>query len=195
MTVERVQLSGAMHAVITGMEELSSPGLSGPARSRIEGDTFVVVPDECGEITLVRSSGGAKLDVRVGAGGAPPPVHVRVPRGLAIDADMTAGTIEAAALSGPLRIRLGGGSIRLDACDGPVDVGVSAGSVVAALRVTERSRVRCDAGIVRVTLLGGSDVTARFVGHPARHVVVAGAGRAPLDVEVGVGTAEVDTAM
>lgn len=190
MTVARVRLAGAMHAVVTGVDDLVSPGLSGPARSRVEGDTFVVVPDEPDAITEVRSTPGVNVTVRIGTG-ATPPVHVRVPRGLAIHAELSAGTIDVAALSGPLHIRLRGGSVRIDACDGPVDVDLGAGTVVAALRVTEPSRVRCGAGSVRIALLEGSNATARVAGRDESDAVVVGDGAAPLDVEVTAGHAEV----
>jgi hypothetical protein len=84
---------------------------------------------------------------------------VRMRPDLPLDAGVTAGSLKIAGMTGPMRIAVAGGSAKLDRFRGPLDLSVEAGSVKAGgLLATGSSRIRCQAGSVRVNLERGSSV-------------------------------------
>jgi hypothetical protein len=87
---------------------------------------------------------------------------VRMRPDLALDASVTAGSLKIAGVTGPLRVAVAGGSARIDQFGGPLDLSVEAGSVRASgLLVAGSSRIRCQAGSVRIHLERGSSVKVR----------------------------------
>jgi hypothetical protein len=132
---------------------------------------------------------------------------VRMRPDLALDAGVTAGSLKIAGMTGPLRIAVAGGSAKLDRFHGPLDLSVEAGSVKGSgLLATGSSRIRCQAGSVRINLERGSSVRIRakaelggvvlpgdpegerwLAGGGLREVTV-GDGEALLEVEANMGS-------
>lgn len=132
---------------------------------------------------------------------------VRVNPELAVEAEVTAGSLEVVGVTHGLRFRATAGSVKATGCAGPVDGVVQAGSAKLELRPTGASRVRCESGSVDLRLLPGSDVTVRTdleLGDlkvydndgttskpPSREPLVVGAGTATFDLEVVMGSIKV----
>ncbi|HEY2957280.1 MAG TPA: hypothetical protein VGM21_03585 [Actinomycetota bacterium] len=134
---------------------------------------------------------------------------IRMRPDLALDAGVTAGSLKVAGLTGPLRVSLAGGSARVERFAGPLDLAVEAGSLRGSgLLTAGSSRVRCQAGSVRLHLERGSSVKVRARaelgnvvlpgdadgerwlaggGGEAREVTV-GDGEALLEIEVNMGS-------
>jgi hypothetical protein len=87
---------------------------------------------------------------------------IRMRPDLPLDATVTAGSLKVAGVTGPLRVAVAGGSAGLDEFRGPLDLSVEAGSVKGSgLLVSGSSRIRCQAGSVRIHLERGSSVKVR----------------------------------
>lgn len=136
------------------------------------------------------------------------PLVVRVNPELAVEAEMSAGSLSVSDLRGPLTVEVSAGSASLERVAGPLDVRAQAAAVRIRTRLDEgQSRVRCDAGNVSVALEPGSDVRVRAScelgrirvhaaeewqgkGMGSREIVI-GQGRATLDVETTMGAVDV----
>ena len=106
-------------------------------------------------------------------------------------------------LPGLSRVRVTAGTAKVADVDGPIDLLVQAGSATLDAQITKgRSRVRVASGTANVSLRRGSDVrvhTEAQLGRVTWTGVVSGQskeveigrGRAALDVEVLVGTAQI----
>jgi hypothetical protein len=87
---------------------------------------------------------------------------IRMRPDLPLDASVTAGSLKVAGVTGPLRVAVAGGSAKVDRFGGPLDLSVEAGSVKGSgLLVAGSSRIRCQAGSVRIHLERGSSVKVR----------------------------------
>jgi hypothetical protein len=87
---------------------------------------------------------------------------VRMRPDLALDVELSAGTVRVDGVTGPMRLELRAGSIRVEGARGPLDASVAAGSLrLDAMLRTGESRVRCDASSVRINLERGSSVLVR----------------------------------
>jgi hypothetical protein len=133
---------------------------------------------------------------------------IRMRPDLPLDAGVTAGSLKVAGLTGPLRVSVAGGSARVDRFAGPLDLSVDAGSLRGSgLLVAGSSRVRCQAGSVRLHLERGSSVKVRaraelgnvvlpgdedgerwLAGGGGAREVTVGDGEALLEVEVNMGS-------
>ncbi|HEX6677022.1 MAG TPA: hypothetical protein VF486_18590 [Actinomycetes bacterium] len=133
---------------------------------------------------------------------------VRMRPDLALDATVTAGSLKIAGITGPLRVAVAGGSARFDQFRGPLDLSVEAGSVKSSgVLASGSSRIRCQAGSVRIHLERGSSVKVRAkaelgnvvlpgdaegerwpVGAGAAREVTVGDGAALLEIESNMGS-------
>jgi hypothetical protein len=87
---------------------------------------------------------------------------VRMRPDLPLEVELSAGTLRADGLTGPLRFDVRAGSARIERARGPIEAMVAAGSIrIEALLTQGASRIRCDAGSVRLHLEKGSDVLVR----------------------------------
>jgi hypothetical protein len=87
---------------------------------------------------------------------------VRMRPDLPLEVELAAGTLRADGLTGPLRFDVRAGSARINDARGTIEAMVAAGSIrIDALLTEGASRVRCDAGSVRVNLQRGSNVLVR----------------------------------
>jgi hypothetical protein len=116
---------------------------------------------------------------------------------------VTGGSVVAERLPGLTRVRVTAGTAKVHDVDGPIDMLVQAGSAHLDGQVTKgRSRVRVESGSATVNLRRGSDVRVHTESQLGRVTwtgavngqskdVEIGRGRAALDVEVLVGTAQI----
>lgn len=134
-------------------------------------------------------------------------VTVRMRPDLPLDASVTAGSLKIAGVTGPLRVAIAGGSAKIDRFAGPLDLSVEAGTAKGSgLLVAGSSRIRCQAGSVRIHLERGSSVKVRaraelgnvvlpgdaegerwLSGAGAAREVTVGEGAAVLEIEANMG--------
>ena len=124
---------------------------------------------------------------------------VRMRPDLPLEVELSAGTLRADGLTGPLRFDVRAGSARIDHARGPIEAMVAAGSIrIEALLTEGASRIRCDAGSVRLHLEKGSDVLVRARPELSKltlpdHGVVSGFGPGEREeIKIGNGTATLD---
>jgi hypothetical protein len=131
---------------------------------------------------------------------------------LEIDVRLAAGSLSLSRLRAPARARMSAGPITIEDFTAPLDVSVNAGAIRALGELTwGESRIKSDAGAVRVELLPSSSVRiladtalGKIVlpGHDeetgrrfsSRREAVIGAGEATLRVETAMGSINVTTA-
>jgi hypothetical protein len=130
---------------------------------------------------------------------------VRMRPDLTLDAGVTAGSLKVAGMTGPLRVAVAGGSASLDRFHGPLDLSVEAGSLKGSgLLAAGSSRIRCQAGSVKINLERGSSVRVRartelgkvllpgdanwIGGSDAAREVTVGDGEALLEIETNMGS-------
>jgi hypothetical protein len=196
---------------IVGEPFVKTIAVDGPHVVRQEGDTLLISSE--GEF-------GASLD---GFTLTPPrslrdvqqklmdlgrELSIRVNPGLEIEAEITAGSINAERAPLLEQVRVTAGSARVRDVEGPIDVLVQAGSAQVEGRIVKgRSRLRVESGSLQLRLLQGSSVRIRpdaQLGRvqwepPARpgkenDEQVVGGGAARLDLEVVMGAATVKEA-
>ncbi len=190
----------------------------GPHELRREGDTLVVSGDteEGGAGGFVSSGPGWRVRARVG--NVPRALTVRMHPDLALDAEVSAGSLDVRGVRGPIRGALAAATVRIAGFAGPLDLETSAGRIDASgVLDGGSSRVRCQAGRLTMHLEHGSSVrisgrttvgkmvlpgdddetrpAARAAARSGRRLhgderqAVVGGGVGTLDVEVNTGTA------
>ena len=124
---------------------------------------------------------------------------VRMRPDLPLEVELSAGTLRADGLTGPLRFDVRAGSARIEHVRGPIEAMVAAGSIrIEALLTEGASRIRCDAGSVRLHLEKGSSVLVRARPELSKltlpgHGVVGGFSPGDREeVKIGDGTATLD---
>ncbi len=183
----------------------------GPHELRREGDTLIVSgeTDERSEGSFVSSGPGWRVGARVDNGAHA--LTVRMNPDLALDAEVSAGSLDVRGVRGPISGELAAANVRIAGFAGPIDLDATAGRIDASgVLDGGSSRVRCQAGRVTLRLEHGSSVsisgratvgkivlpgddTAKPRGGRRRlgdeRQVVVGGGSGTLDVEVNTGTA------
>ncbi len=178
--------------------------VEGPHRTTRDGDLVRVESDlaapEPGSWSQERPATWWRSFVQTGALGER--LVVRVNPELAVEAEVTAGSLDAVGLTHGLRFRVTAGSVRTRDCTGTVDGVVQAGSAKLELRPTGASRVRCESGSVDLRLLPGSDATVRadvelgeLKVYDAEGTAVKAAGRDSVVVGTGTATVALDVVM
>lgn len=208
--VARVRLVGAFRtATITGDPSVREAVVDGPHVVSRDGETMVIrgdpVADDGGGFTFSRSD---RPRVVLGLGSRPTPLAVRMNPDLPLDVQLAAGTLAIQDVKGPIKADVSAGACKIDGTEGPLDISVAAGSLQASARLASgASRIRCEAGLVKVQLAKGSSVkiVARAglgkislpgasrsfsLGGPPAEAVV-GAGDASLDIETSMGVVQV----
>jgi hypothetical protein len=124
---------------------------------------------------------------------------VRMRPDLPLEVELSAGTLHTLGVTGPLRFDVRAGSARIEGAHGPLDATVAAGSIRAdAMLTAGASRIRCDAGSVRIHLERGSSVLVRAwtelsrLSLPDRGVVGTWSGGEREEVRIGDGAATLD---
>ncbi len=133
------------------------------------------------------------------------PLVIRVNPRLAVDADVSAGSLSVSGVRGPVGVDVAFASAALEGLRGPIDVRAQAANVRFRGALSEgASRVRGDAAAIFITLAPSSDVVVHSrcdfgrlrvsrgdeVLDPGEAVVI-GSGRASLDIEASMGAVEV----
>jgi hypothetical protein len=129
------------------------------------------------------------------------PLRVRVNPDLPLEVDAQAGKLRIRGVHGPIRANVQAGSTQISDFRAPLDVTAQAGSVVAHGRLDHgASRVRCEAGSLRIHLERGSSVRVtahatlgkvRLGSDDPRMPWVVGAGEATLDIDATMGSVAV----
>ncbi len=131
----------------------------GPHELRREGDTLVVSgeTDDEGEGSFVSSGPGWRVRARVDNG--PRTLTVRMRPDLALDAEVSAGSLDVRGVRGPIRGEMAAATVRIAGFAGPLDLDASAGRIDASgVLDGGSSRVRCQAGRLTLRLEHGSSV-------------------------------------
>ena len=132
---------------------------------------------------------------------------VRMNPDLALEARVEAGSLTTTGVRGPIQAHVTAGSARLDGFEGPLDVEVAAGGFKGRGRLAHgESRIRCDAGSVKLDLQRGSSVRISgeahlgkvdVLGHRSNGLlndsasVTIGEGTGSLDIECNLGSVKV----
>ncbi len=189
---------------IIGEPFVSTVAVDGPHVVRQEGDTLVVTSEgEFGAsldgFTLMRTRSLRDVQERVFDLGRE--LSVRVNPSLAVEIEVTAGSVNAERIPGLEQVRVTGGSARVRDVEGPIDVLVQAGSAQVEGRIHRgKSRLRAESGSLQLRLLPGSSVRVRPDVQLGRvqweppgadrdeHVIGTGDGQLDLEVVMGMAT-------
>ena len=164
----------------------------GPHVARREGRTMII------EVEPLGSHGGFRfghVGIELGDGRR---LVVRMNPALALDAEVQAGSLKVHHVAGPIRAVVQAGSTNIEDCTGPYDIIVSAGSFKARTRVaTGESKIRCEAGSVKIHLLEGSSCRINAQTTMGKIVLPGGRGSSPGfgdhdEVTIGGGAANLD---
>ena len=196
-------------AKIVGDPSVREAVVEGPHTITREGATLVINAEggespEHGEWKFARGT------VVIGLGSKPKPIAVRMNPDLALQVRIDAGSASIEGIRGAIQGDIDAGAFKIKDFASPFDLQVDAGSIQAE-GVLDRgdSRIKCDAGNVRVILQKGSSVKVRAradVGHVsvggdstkgfhiggAEREYVFGDGVGTLSIEGGIGKIKVD---
>ncbi len=160
--IERIKVTGLMHPTkILGDPQVKDVLVQGPHRAAREGDAMVVTGMPAGQ------DGGwfsfrwpDRLPFGQGSAGSPlQPVLIRMNPNLPLEVEMAAGLLTVEGVRGPIRADIQAGSAKVEGFSQPIDLNVTWGTVsVRGLLDAGSSRIRCEAGTVRVKLERGSSV-------------------------------------
>ncbi len=192
----RVRLIG--ESAITGV------AVDGPHVIKRDGDTLAISSEGDMGVSI---DGFSMLrnptDLKSHVNGLAKELSIRVNPMLQVEIEVTGGSVTAERLPGLSRVRVTAGTAKVTDVDGPIDLLVQAGTATLDAQITKgRSRVRVESGAANVTLRRGSDVRVHTEAQLGRvswtgavsgqsKDVEIGRGRAALDVEVLVGSAQI----
>jgi hypothetical protein len=205
--VQRVTIRAIGRRVrLTGEPAITGVAVDGPHQIKRDGDTLAISSEgdmgvSIDGLTMLRTRSVGDLKSHVG--GFAKELSIRVNPSLQVEIEVTGGSVVAERLPGLSRVRVTAGTARVADVDGPIDLLVQAGSATLDAQLTKgHSRVRVETGTANVTLRRGSDVRVHTdsqlgkvswtgaVNGQSKDVEI-GRGRAALDVEVLVGTAQI----
>src|SRR5438034_5488750 len=156
------------NADIVGDPNVSEAVAEGPHVARREGDTLVIESQEDGlDVPGFSFVFGGRHQQRMVRHhrrqgwrmGHPFPLRVRVNPDLPLEVEAQAGRIRVRGVHGPIRANVQAGSTDIVDFRSPLDLSVQAGNVNARGVLDQGvSRVRCEAGSVRIRLEPGSSV-------------------------------------
>ncbi|MGA7172683.1 MAG: hypothetical protein WCB86_01080 [Candidatus Dormiibacterota bacterium] len=163
--IRTVRVVGALHPLrITGDAEVREAVVSGLHEVRREGDTLVIRTTTAGDDDAgfsFRWPGRAGLP-NFGSGHPERslrPIQVRMNPELALEVEMSAGLLSVKGVKGPIKADIQAGSAKLEGFASPFDLKVTWGTVSATGILKDgQSKVRCEAGTVKIGLEEGSSV-------------------------------------
>ena len=205
--VQRVTIRAIGRRVrLIGEPAINGVAVDGPHVIKRDGDTLAINSEGDMGVSIDgfsmlrnRSVGDLKSHVN----GFAKELSIRVNPYLQVEIEVTGGSVVAERLPGLTRVRVTAGTAKVSDVDGPIDLLVQAGSATLDAQLTKgRSRVRVESGAANLTLRRGSDVRVHTEAQLGRVTwtgavngqskdVEIGRGRAALDVEVLVGTAQI----
>jgi hypothetical protein len=163
--IRTVRVIGALHPLrISGDGEVREAVVSGLHEVHREGDVLVIRTSTGGDDD---SGFSFRWPGRVGmpnfGGGHPErslrPIQVRMNPDLALEVEMSAGLLSVKGVKGPIKADIQAGSAKLEDFASPFDLKVTWGTVSASGVLKEGdSKVRCEAGTVKIGLERGSSV-------------------------------------
>ena len=203
--VQRVTVRAIGRRVrLIGEPAVNGVAVDGPHVIKRDGDTLAISSEGDMGVSI---DGFSMLrnptDLKAHVNGLAKELSIRVNPKLQVEVEVTGGSVNAERLPGLTRVRVTAGTAKVTDVDGPIDVLVQAGSASLDAQITKgRSRVRVESGTAQVTLRRGSDVHVHTESQLGRVTwsgavsgqskdVEIGRGRAALDVEVLVGTAQI----
>ncbi|GAA1604458.1 hypothetical protein GCM10009789_68030 [Kribbella sancticallisti] len=203
--VQRVTIRAIGRRVrLIGEPAVSGVAVDGPHVIKRDGDTLAISSEgdmgvSIDGFSMLRNPTNLKSHVN----GLAKELSIRVNPMLNVEIEVTGGSVSAERLPGLTRVRVTAGTAKVTDVDGPIDLLVQAGSASLDAQITKgRSRVRVESGAATVNLRRGSDVRVHTESQLGRVTwtgavsgqskdVEIGRGRAALDVEVLVGTAQI----
>jgi hypothetical protein len=203
--VQRVTVRAIGRRVrLIGEPAVNGVAVDGPHVIKRDGDTLAISSEGDMGVSI---DGFSMLrnptDLKAHVNGLAKELSIRVNPHLQVEVEVTGGSVHAERLPGLTRVRVTAGTAKVSDVDGPIDVLVQAGSAELDAQITKgRSRVRVESGTAKVALRRGSDVHVHTEAQLGRVTwtgavsgqskdVEIGRGRAALDVEVLVGTAQI----
>ena len=203
--VQRVTVRAIGRRVrLIGEPAVNGVAVDGPHVIKRDGDTLAISSEGDMGVSI---DGFSMLrnptDLKAHVNGLARELSIRVNPQLQVEVEVTGGSVNAERLPGLTRVRVTAGTAKVTDVDGPIDVLVQAGSAHLDAQITKgRSRVRVESGTAQVALRRGSDVHVHTEAQLGRVTwsgavsgqskdVEIGRGRAALDVEVLVGTAQI----
>jgi hypothetical protein len=203
--VQRVTVRAIGRRVrLIGEPAVNGVAVDGPHVIKRDGDTLAISSEGDMGVSI---DGFSMLrnptDLKAHVNGLARELSIRVNPNLLVEVEVTGGSVNAERLPGLTRVRVTAGTAKVADVDGPIDVLVQAGSASLDAQITKgRSRVRVESGTAQVSLRRGSDVHVHTESQLGRVTwsgavsgqskdVEIGRGRAALDVEVLVGTAQI----
>ena len=203
--VQRVTVRAIGRRVrLIGEPAINGVAVDGPHVIKRDGDTLAISSEGDMGVSI---DGFSMLrnptDLRSHVNGLAKELSIRVNPSLQVEVEVTGGSVNAERLPGLSRVRVTAGTAKVTDVDGPIDLLVQAGSATLDAQITKgRSRVRVESGTANVSLRRGSDVRVHTEAQLGRVTwtgavsgqskdVEIGRGRAALDVEVLVGTAQI----
>ncbi|MGZ0151474.1 hypothetical protein ACXJJ3_30775 [Kribbella sp. WER1] len=203
--VQRVTVRAIGRRVrLIGEPAVNGVAVDGPHVIKRDGDTLAISSEGDMGVSI---DGFSMLrnptDLKAHVNGLAKELSIRVNPHLQVEIEVTGGSVNAERLPGLTRVRVTAGTAKVADVDGPIDVLVQAGSATLDAQITKgRSRVRVESGTANVALRRGSDVHVHTEAQLGRVTwsgavsgqskdVEIGRGRAALDVEVLVGTAQI----
>jgi hypothetical protein len=189
---------------LVGEPAVTGVAVDGPHVIKRDGDTLAINSEgdmgvSIDGLNLLRNP----TDLKSHVNGLAKELWIRVNPMLQVEIEVTGGSVTAERLPGLSRVRVTAGTAKVTDVDGPIDVLVQAGTATLDAQITKgRSRVRVESGSANVTLRRGSDVRVHTEAQLGRvswtgavsgqsKDVEIGRGRAALDVEVLVGSAQI----
>jgi hypothetical protein len=189
---------------LIGEPAVTGVAVDGPHVIKRDGDTLAINSEgdmgvSIDGLNLLRNP----TDIKSHVNGFAKELSIRVNPMLEVEIEVTGGSVTAERLPGLSRVRVTAGTAKVTDVDGPIDLLVQAGTATLDAQITKgRSRVRVESGSANVTLRRGSDVRVHTEAQLGRvswtgavsgqsKDVEIGRGRAALDVEVLVGSAQI----
>lgn len=214
--VERLRIEAAFRtARVVGDPTVDTVVVEGPHVVRRSGGALLIEGDvaEQEEEEAARGRGAAfafsranRPRVVIGLGSRPQPLTVRMNPSIPLEVVVSAGTLTVEGVRSEIRAEVSAGTVRIEGFASPLDVQVASGTVRAS-GVLDRgtSRVRCEAGSVRVNLERGSSVrvvakaglgkvTLPGLREPARGVLIGGGSQEAV-VGTGAGLLEAEASI
>lgn len=208
----RVRVEATARKVeIVGDPTVREAVAEGPHEAWRDGDTLVIEGEWEEDEDFRSPFGGAGFNFSRGRSAVMIGRHmtlvVRMNPDLPLEVRVEAGALTTTGVRGPIRAHVAAGSARLDGFEGPLDVDVAAGGIKGRGRLTHGdSRIRCDAGSVKLELQPGSSVRVNGEAHLGKVDIVGrksngvlndsasatiGSGDATLDIECNLGSVRV----
>lgn len=189
---------------LIGEPAVTGVAVDGPHVIKRDGDTLAINSEgdmgvSIDGLSMLRNP----TDLKSHVNGFAKELSIRVNPMLQVEIEVTGGSVTAERLPGLARVRVTAGTAKVTDVDGPIDLLVQAGTATLDAQITKgRSRVRVESGSANVILRRGSDVRVHTEAQLGRvswsgavsgqsKDVEIGRGRAALDVEVLVGSAQI----